>query len=218
MITASLTASLTASNYKLIQDKPQFLAQQITGVIHSLSSMMTGIRIKTVIGGSSIDEDANEMHFHEVDRKWIIQAMEEYAALSQLPVSGSYIRIEIVDYFGTKKVIEVKPYFDKQLLPPVFYHGTDASGIEGIISKQKISVKYFDGDGFYLTKNIEDANNHGQYVLVFQNIDNNKLETDDVNDGFLYRGSLAISEILEIIILKNDRRFLIDLFSSLVEG
>ena len=26
-------------------------------------------------------EDANEMHFHEVDRKWIIQAMEEYAAL-----------------------------------------------------------------------------------------------------------------------------------------
>lgn len=24
-------------------------------------------------------EDANEMHFHEVDRKWIIQAMEEYA-------------------------------------------------------------------------------------------------------------------------------------------
>ena len=25
-------------------------------------------------------EDDNEMHFHEVDRKWIIQAMEEYAA------------------------------------------------------------------------------------------------------------------------------------------
>lgn len=24
-------------------------------------------------------EDANEMHFHEVDRKWIIEAMEEYA-------------------------------------------------------------------------------------------------------------------------------------------
>lgn len=24
-------------------------------------------------------EDANEMHFHEVDRKWIMQAMEEYA-------------------------------------------------------------------------------------------------------------------------------------------
>ena len=24
-------------------------------------------------------EDDNEMHFHEVDRKWIIQAMEEYA-------------------------------------------------------------------------------------------------------------------------------------------
>lgn len=28
-------------------------------------------------------EDANEMHFHEVDREWIIEAMEEYAALRQ---------------------------------------------------------------------------------------------------------------------------------------
>lgn len=26
-------------------------------------------------------EDANEMHFHEVDRKWLIEAMEEYASL-----------------------------------------------------------------------------------------------------------------------------------------
>jgi hypothetical protein len=33
-------------------------------------------------------EDANEMHFHEVDRKWIIEAMEEYAALRQTLVSG----------------------------------------------------------------------------------------------------------------------------------
>jgi hypothetical protein len=24
-------------------------------------------------------EDANEYHFHEVDRKWIMKAMEEYA-------------------------------------------------------------------------------------------------------------------------------------------
>ena len=35
-------------------------------------------------------EDANEMHFHEVDRKWIIEAMEEYAALRQPLVSGSF--------------------------------------------------------------------------------------------------------------------------------
>ena len=34
-------------------------------------------------------EDANEMHFHEADRKWIIEAMEEYAALRQPPVIGS---------------------------------------------------------------------------------------------------------------------------------
>lgn len=24
-------------------------------------------------------EDANEMHFHQVDREWIIEAMEQYA-------------------------------------------------------------------------------------------------------------------------------------------
>lgn len=35
-------------------------------------------------------EDANEMHFHEVDRKFIIEAMEEYAALRQPPVSRSF--------------------------------------------------------------------------------------------------------------------------------
>jgi hypothetical protein len=64
-------------------------------------------------------EDDNEYHFHTVDRKWIIEAMEQYAALRQPPVSGSYIRIEIVDYFGTKKVIEVKPYFDKQQLTEI---------------------------------------------------------------------------------------------------
>jgi translation initiation factor 4A len=37
------------------------LAQQISAVISSLSCMAQGIRIKTIIGGSSIDEDASEM-------------------------------------------------------------------------------------------------------------------------------------------------------------
>ena len=49
------------SNQVLILAPTHELAQQITSVIHSLSSMMAGIRIKTVIGGSSIDEDANQM-------------------------------------------------------------------------------------------------------------------------------------------------------------
>lgn len=43
----------------------------------------------------------------------------ELKLLNQSRVSGSYIRIEIVDYFGTKKVIEVKPYFDKQQLTEI---------------------------------------------------------------------------------------------------
>ena len=37
------------------------LAHQVTSVIHSLSAMMTGIRIKTIIGGSSINEDSDDI-------------------------------------------------------------------------------------------------------------------------------------------------------------
>jgi hypothetical protein len=36
-------------------------------------------------------EDANEYHFHEVDRKWIIEAMEEYATSPQTEISDEEI-------------------------------------------------------------------------------------------------------------------------------
>lgn len=49
------------SNQVLIMAPTHELAHQITTVIYSLSAMMTGIRIKTIVGGSSIDEDAEEM-------------------------------------------------------------------------------------------------------------------------------------------------------------
>jgi translation initiation factor 4A len=49
------------SNQVLIMAPTHELAQQIASVINSLSAMMTGIRIKTIIGGSSIDDDASEM-------------------------------------------------------------------------------------------------------------------------------------------------------------
>ncbi len=49
------------SNQVLIMVPTHELAHQITGVITSLSSMMHGIRIKTIIGGSSIDDDAENM-------------------------------------------------------------------------------------------------------------------------------------------------------------
>lgn len=48
-------------------------------------------------------EDANEMHFHEVDRKWIIEAMEEYAALRQLAVIGSVCDCEPHTYYEWEK-------------------------------------------------------------------------------------------------------------------
>ena len=37
------------------------LAQQISNVIYSLSGMMDGVRIKTIIGGSSIEQDARDI-------------------------------------------------------------------------------------------------------------------------------------------------------------
>jgi len=50
----------------------------------------------------------------------VIEPIEAKQQLLDLfAVSGSYIRIEIVDYFGTKKVIEVKPYFDNQQLTEI---------------------------------------------------------------------------------------------------
>jgi len=49
------------SNQVLIMVPTHELAHQITTVINSLSSMMTGIRIKTIVGGSSIDDDAEEI-------------------------------------------------------------------------------------------------------------------------------------------------------------
>lgn len=49
------------SNQVLIMAPTHELAQQITSVIKSISIMMAGVRIKTIIGGSSIDEDVTEM-------------------------------------------------------------------------------------------------------------------------------------------------------------
>jgi len=51
-------------------------------------------------------EDDNEYHFHAVDRKWIIEAMEEYAALRQPPVM---VRSEqYCDWCSSPEDVEVK--------------------------------------------------------------------------------------------------------------
>ena len=59
----ALTRVNTNENYNqiLIMAPTHELAQQIFTVITNLSSMIEGIRIKTIIGGSSIDQDAHEM-------------------------------------------------------------------------------------------------------------------------------------------------------------
>ena len=49
------------TNQVLILVPTHELAHQITAVITQLSDMMNGIRIKTLVGGSSIDEDVEDM-------------------------------------------------------------------------------------------------------------------------------------------------------------
>jgi len=49
------------STQVLIMAPTHELAHQICGVIKALSSMMDGVRVKTIVGGSSIDEDASDM-------------------------------------------------------------------------------------------------------------------------------------------------------------
>ena len=49
------------SNQVLIMAPTHELAHQITTVINNLSVMMTGLRVKTIVGGSSIDDAAEEM-------------------------------------------------------------------------------------------------------------------------------------------------------------
>lgn len=58
-------------------------------------------------------EDDNEYHLHDVDRKWVIAAMEEYAALHQPPVGGSVC---------TCKNAET----EKDSLIPVYCHNCNA--------------------------------------------------------------------------------------------
>jgi translation initiation factor 4A len=50
------------SNQVLIMSPTHELTSQITGVVKGLGSMMEGLRVKTIIGGSSIDNDVDEMH------------------------------------------------------------------------------------------------------------------------------------------------------------
>ena len=95
----------------------------------------------------------------------------------------------------------------------VFYHGTDRDGICGIIKSKFIGTEYFDGWGVYLTTDKEDALNHGHYVLVFENL-NVRIEKDDVNDGYLFRGKLNKDLVSRVEINPNDSRVIKDLLDG----
>jgi hypothetical protein len=48
-------------------------------------------------------EDDNEHHFHDVDRRWIIEAMEEYAALqSEFELNFCETCFQMTNHIGSK--------------------------------------------------------------------------------------------------------------------
>lgn len=49
-------------NQILIMSPTHELTSQISGVVSSLGNIIPGLRVKTIIGGSSIDDDVEEMH------------------------------------------------------------------------------------------------------------------------------------------------------------
>ena len=57
-------------------------------------------------------EDANEMHFHQVDREFIIQAMKEYATSSQTEISDEEIEEQSWGYREVTKDINIPPNED----------------------------------------------------------------------------------------------------------
>lgn len=61
-------------------------------------------------------EDDNEYHLHDVDRKWVIAAMEEYAALRQQPVSGLVFEEFHCqkDYITNTITVQFRGDFDKE--------------------------------------------------------------------------------------------------------
>ena len=60
-------------------------------------------------------EDANEYHLHEVDRKWIIEAMEEYATSPQTEISDKVLfeqsTVAMEEHYGYGCETEIDAYF-----------------------------------------------------------------------------------------------------------
>ena len=60
-------------------------------------------------------EDANEYHFHEVDRKWIIEAMKEYATSPQTEISDKVLfeqaTVAMEERYGSGCEEEIDAYF-----------------------------------------------------------------------------------------------------------
>ena len=66
-------------------------------------------------------EDENEYHLHDVDRKWVIEAMMDYAeyilSMSEKPTSHIELTDEEIEKFANEKYAESKKLFSSNHFP-----------------------------------------------------------------------------------------------------
>ena len=105
-------------------------------------------------------EDKNEFHFHEVDREWIIEAMEEYANLRQ---TGIRVRFYLSDYdeeIWTKLPSRVNN-------GDSFYMDCFVGETEKKSLKPETYEDMIDGAILYCSSSIFDRDENGVYQQVY---------------------------------------------------
>jgi superfamily II DNA/RNA helicase len=114
------------TNQVLIMSPTHELSTQITSVLNGIGSMMKGLQTKTIIGGSSIDEDAKQM---KVTIPHVIVGCPGriYDMIRRQHIDASKLKLVILDEademlsFGFKEQIyNIFQYFDKNIQVALF--------------------------------------------------------------------------------------------------
>ena len=98
------------------------------------------------------------------------------------------------------------------------YHGTNKKGLDAIIESGNIGITYPDGfSGFYVTTDVEQAKNHGQYVITIDDITEDELLIDENNGDTIFKGIMPLSRAFSITTNCNDLRTIQDIINNLID-
>ena len=84
-----------------------------------------------------------------------------------------------------------------------FYHSTNKLAFFKILKDREILVNYGNEIGCYFSDKLHLSNMFGNFTFVIKS-SYDKFETDDVNDGFFYRGKVSLDDI-ECVIIKSKK-------------